>query len=188
MAIHKYIQLLEAVKPSIVIATGPSGTGKTMHACNAGKKLVYSGRYQKVILTRPAISSDEELGFIPGTLDDKMKPWVQPSLEYLGRVPMEICPLAYMRGRTFSNSWIIADEMQNSTKNQMLMLLTRIGPGSKLVIIGDTEQCDRGGSNTDGLTDLLWRMEPSDEVESVALTDVKRHQVIKDILNWYSSS
>ena len=70
----------------------------------------------------------------------------------------------------------------------MLMLLTRIGPGSKLVIIGDTEQCDREGSKTDGLTDLIWRMQPGEEVESVALTDVKRHQVIKDILSWYSSS
>jgi phosphate starvation-inducible PhoH-like protein len=186
MTISKYIQLLEASRPSIVIATGPSGTGKTMHACNVGKKLVYSGQYQRVVLTRPAISSDEELGFIPGSLDDKMKPWVQPSLEYLGRTPMEICPLAYMRGRTFSNSWIIADEMQNSTKNQMLMLLTRIGQGSKLVIIGDTEQCDRHDSKTDGLTDLIWRMEPNDDVSSVILTDVKRNSVIKDILRWYS--
>lgn len=187
MAISRYIHLLEALNPSIVIATGPSGTGKTMHACNIGKKLVQGGRYSKVILTRPAVTSDEELGFIPGTLDDKMKPWVQPSLEYLGRTPMEICPLAYMRGRTFHNSWIIADEMQNSTKNQMLMLLTRIGYGSKLVIIGDTDQVDRPGSGPDGLTDLIWRMEPSDDVANVTLTDVKRNSVIKDILRWYSN-
>jgi phosphate starvation-inducible PhoH-like protein len=186
MGIQKYLELLQKTKPSIVIATGPSGTGKTMHACNVGKKLVHAGQYQKIVLTRPAVSADEELGFVPGTLDDKMKPWVQPSLEYLGKTPIEICPLAYMRGRTFHNSWIIADEMQNSTKNQMLMLLTRIGYGSKLVIIGDTDQCDRS-MGVDGLTDLLWRIEPTEEVSSVALTDVKRHGVIKDILNWYSA-
>lgn len=186
MALSRYIQLLEATKPSIVIVTGASGTGKTMHACNIGKKLIHGGHYDKVVLTRPAVSSDEELGFIPGTLDDKMKPWVQPSLEYLGKTPIEICPLAYMRGRTFHNSWIIADEMQNSTKNQMLMLLTRIGYGSKLVIIGDTDQSDRIGSATDGLTDLIWRMEANEDVVNVNLTDVKRNSVIKDILRWYS--
>lgn len=179
----RYIELLEKIKPSIVIATGPSGTGKTLHACTVGKKMVYGGKYQKIVLTRPAVSADEELGFIPGTLEDKMKPWVQPSLEYLGKTPIEICPLAYMRGRTFHNSWIIADEMQNSTKNQMLMLLTRIGNGSKLVILGDTDQCDKSGM--DGLTDLIWRHEQSEDVASVALTDIKRNGVIKDILGWY---
>jgi phosphate starvation-inducible PhoH-like protein len=182
----KYISLLDSIRPSIVIATGPSGTGKTMQACKIGQRLVAAGNYSKIILTRPAVTSEENHGFIPGTIDEKMAPWIKPSLQYLNKkTPFEICPLAYMRGLTFEKSWIIADEMQNSTEAQMLMLLTRIGSGSKLVILGDPEQTD---GNFRGLSDLLQRLTTNDDIQSVQLTDVKRSPIIKDILSMYNTS
>jgi phosphate starvation-inducible PhoH-like protein len=182
---QRYISLLDAIRPSIVIATGPSGTGKTMQACKIGQRMVASGVYSKVILTRPAVTSEEEHGFIPGSIDEKMGPWIKPSLQYLGKkTPYEICPLAYMRGLTFEKSWIIADEMQNSTESQMLMLLTRIGFGSKLIITGDPDQTD---GNYKGLTDLLRRLKQTDDIQHVQLSDVKRNPVIKDILSMYDA-
>ena len=182
---QRYISLLDAIRPSIVIATGPSGTGKTMQACKIGQRLVAAGTYNKIILTRPAVTSEEEHGFIPGSIEDKMAPWVKPSLQYLGKkTQYEICPLAYMRGLTFEKSWIIADEMQNSTESQMLMLLTRIGFGSKIVIIGDPDQTD---GNFNGLSDLIKRITSNDNIQHVHLTDVKRHPVIKDIISMYDA-
>jgi phosphate starvation-inducible PhoH-like protein len=185
----KYIQLLESVRPTILVVTGPSGTGKTMQACKVGQKLVKDGRFPGgIILTRPAISTaNEQHGFLPGTLDKKMKPWIQPSLDYLSgsEKKIEVCPLAFMRGRTFEKSWIIADEMQNSTKQQMLMLLTRIGYGSKLVICGDTDQTDLPYGNISGLSDLLGRIVQSDEIMHVHLDNVKRHPVIAEVLKMY---
>jgi len=185
---QRYIALLEAIKPSIVIVSGQSGTGKTMQACKIGQKMVANGIYQKIILTRPAVSSEEEHGFIPGNLDDKMKPWIQPCMQYLNtkKTPIEICPLAFMRGLTFDKSWIIADEMQNSTESQMLMLLTRIGYGSKLIISGDPEQTD--GKQYTGLIDLINRVSNknvSENIQAVTLTDVKRSPVVQEILNIY---
>jgi phosphate starvation-inducible PhoH-like protein len=122
-------------------------------------------------------------------LDEKMNPWLKPALDYLGpyQKRLEICPLSFMRGRTFDKSWIIADEMQNSTKEQMLMLLTRIGFGSKLVIIGDPAQTYLVGNNYTGLDDLLNRLVTSDEISHVKLTDVRRSPVVKEVLNMYSS-
>jgi phosphate starvation-inducible PhoH-like protein len=182
----KYISLLESIQPSIVIAHGPSGTGKTMQACKIGQRLVSTGIYNKIILTRPAVTSEEEHGFIPGSLEEKMAPWVKPCMQYLNkRTPLEICPLAYMRGLTFEKSWIIADEMQNSTESQMLMLLTRIGFGSKLIILGDPEQTD---GNYRGLSDLLQRVCKTDEIQIVELKDVKRSPVIKEVLSMYNTS
>ena len=135
----RYIDLLYSTIP-IVIGTGPAGTGKTLLACHAGSKALISGRVQKLILTRPAVSVDEQHGFLPGTVEKKMDPWTRPMFDVLNKYmsakkvneyvydhKIEICPLAYMRGRTFDNAWIIGDEMQNSTPSQMKMLLTRIG-------------------------------------------------------------
>ncbi len=127
LAQKKYIDLLYSTVP-IVIGTGPAGTGKTLLACHAGSKALISGRVQKLILTRPAVSVDEQHGFLPGTVEKKMDPWTRPMFDVLNRYmsakkvneyvydrKIEICPLAYMRGRTFDNAWIIGDEMQNST-------------------------------------------------------------------------
>ena len=187
---NNYVKLLESPKPSIVIVTGPSGTGKTMQACKAGQKQLYNGMYDRIVLTRPAVTSGEEShGYLPGDLNEKMDPWIKPSLECLGpfQKKIEMCPFAFMRGRTFDKSWIVADEMQNSTKEQMLMLLTRIGFGSKLVIIGDTEQTDLVGGEYTGLDDLLNRLVVSDEIAHVKLSHVYRSHVVQEILNMYKS-
>jgi phosphate starvation-inducible PhoH-like protein len=188
---NNYIKLLESPKPSIVVVTGPSGTGKTMQACKVGQKCLYGGMYDRILLTRPAVTpGGESHGYIPGDLSEKMDPWVRPSLEYFGphQKRMEVCPLAFMRGRTFEKSWIVADEMQNSTKDQMLMLLTRIGFGSKLVIIGDPDQTDLEDKTYTGLDDLLNRLVVSDEIAHVQLRDVYRSPVVKEILRMYKNS
>ncbi len=183
---NNYTHLLENVKPSILIVTGPSGTGKTYQACKVGQRLVSEGRYQKLVLTRPAVTTgNESHGFLPGDIDKKMKPWIRPALDYLDTKKFEVCPLAYMRGRTFENSWIIADEMQNSTQEQMLMLLTRIGFGTKLVVIGDLEQSDFGNKGMTGLDDLLNRLVASDQIAHTRLKDVKRSPVVQEVLNMY---
>jgi phosphate starvation-inducible PhoH-like protein len=195
----KYIDLLSSKIP-VVIGTGPAGTGKTLLACHAGSKALVSGRVQKLILTRPAVSVDEQHGFLPGTVEKKMDPWTRPMFDVLNRYmsakkvneyvydrKIEICPLAYMRGRTFDNAWIIGDEMQNSTPSQMKMLLTRIGEDSKMIIAGDIQQYERGFEQN-GLSDLISRIcENSIDISHIRFSedDVVRNQVIKEILNMY---
>jgi phosphate starvation-inducible PhoH-like protein len=199
LAQKKYIDLLYSTVP-IVIGTGPAGTGKTLLACHAGSKALVSGRVQKLILTRPAVSVDEQHGFLPGTVEKKMDPWTRPMFDVLNKYmsakkvneyvydrKIEICPLAYMRGRTFDNAWIIGDEMQNSTPSQMKMLLTRIGEDSKMIIAGDVQQYERGFENN-GLSDLISRIcENSIDISHIRFSedDVVRNQVIKEILNMY---
>ena len=185
MAHRLYQVLLENPRIPIVIASGPAATGKTMMACHAASK-----HARHVILTRPAVSVDEQHGFLPGTLDKKMEPWVRPMKDAMSpKTKFEVCPLAYMRGRTFDNAWIIADEMQNSTPNQMRMVMTRLGKDSKLIITGDTGQHDRGFENN-GLADLLTRLQdyPIVGLEHVQFSedDIKRHEIIKEILRLYS--
>lgn len=186
-----YSQLLSSRVP-IVIATGPAGTGKTYLATKMGAIRVNHGEYQKLVITRPAVTVDEEHGFLPGKIDDKMKPWTRPLFDILDPLRVkpshvEICPLAFMRGRTFDNCWIIADEMQNSTPNQMKMLLTRIGKNTKLVVTGDTGQHDRGFEEN-GLIDFLCRLGESDLIKHIEFTedDVMRSEVVKEVLRFYS--
>jgi phosphate starvation-inducible PhoH-like protein len=164
-----------------------------------GSKALVSGRVERLILTRPAVSVDEQHGFLPGNLNKKMEPWTRPMFDALHRfMPVkkvneliyeqriEICPLAYMRGRTFDNAWIIGDEMQNSTPSQMKMLLTRIGEGSKMVIAGDLAQHDRG-FEANGLLDLVNRIPKSRSISHIEFgeDDVVRAEVIKEILQMY---
>lgn len=196
-----YVKTLESSVVPIIIGTGPAGCGKSLWACITGVRMLQKGAISKLILTRPAVSVDEEHGFLPGTLEDKMDPWIRPLYDVLYRyyTPkqvqamiekqiIEICPLAYMRGRTFENSWIILDEAQNTLKNQMLMMLTRIGRGSKLVVTGDPAQHDRG-FEVNGLSDLLHRIakRPQSEIVVVAFSedDIERHPVIQKVLNLY---
>lgn len=201
LAQKRYIDILTSRVP-IVIGTGPAGTGKTMLACNAASKALVTGKVQRLVLTRPAVSVDEQHGFLPGNLDKKMEPWTRPLFDSLYRFmtpkkvkemmydqKIEICPLAYMRGRTFDNAWIIGDEMQNSTPGQMKMLLTRIGEDSKMVVIGDMDQHERG-FESNGLKDLVERLD--EDIEDIVQvhfkqSDVVRNHVIKKILRIYST-
>ena len=196
---RRYVDLLTSNVP-IVVGTGPAGTGKTLLACHAASHALASRQVARLILTRPAVSVDEQHGYLPGNLEQKMEPWTRPMFDALYRwyppkkvrdmmydQQIEICPLAYMRGRTFDNAWIIGDEMQNSTPSQMKMLLTRIGEGSNMVVIGDPNQHDRGFEEN-GLNDLLGKLpSPSDSIRSVEFTDddVIRSDVIKEILKMY---
>ena len=199
LAQRRYLDLLSSRVP-IVIGTGPAGTGKTLLACNAGSHALATRKIERLILTRPAVSVEEQHGFLPGSLEQKMEPWTRPMFDALYRYMspkkvrelmadqvIEICPLAYMRGRTFDNAWIIGDEMQTSTPGQMKMLLTRIGEGSKMVVAGDTAQHDRGFEDN-GLADLIARIDAeSDSIGHVAFStdDVVRNAVIKEILRMY---
>ena len=189
----RYLLELRSSKP-IIIGTGPAGTGKTALACQIGIDHINEavGRRNKVILTRPIISADEDMGYLPGDMDKKMEPWTKPMFDifekYLSHNQMDRCiiiePLGYMRGRTFENTVIIADEMQNSTQNQMKMLLTRVGENTKLIVTGDLEQSDLNEEN--GLTLLTRRIRGLDlkyitHVE-MGESDVVRHPVVNEVL------
>ena len=164
-----YVKYLCDKNIPIVIGVGPAGSGKTLFACNQAVLALKSGAVDKIILTRPVVPVEEDIGFLPGSLINKMDPWTRPIFDILlefyqqkdidGMLhsgALEISPLAYMRGRTFKKAFVIADEMQNASPNQMLMLTTRIGDGSKLVITGDLKQSDRGVDN--GLADILRKI------------------------------
>lgn len=187
---------------SIAIAVGPAGTGKTYLAMQAAIKALRTGEIEKIVLTRPAVGvDDEQHGFLPGDLIAKMAPWTRPLLDVLHEYYspkdvaqmledqiIEISPLAYMRGRTFKNAWIVADEMQNATPSQMKMLLTRIGVGSKVVVTGDVEQADRKTHNN-GLLDIAQRLKqtPKDGITACYLgsKDIQRHPIIDSVLEIY---
>ena len=197
-----YIDLLENPQHLIVFASGPAGTGKTMLAVLAALKAFRAGECSRIIITRPAVGvDDEQHGFLPGTLNQKMEPWTRPIFdiieEYykpqevarlLEEKYIEIAPLAYMRGRTFKNSWIIADEMQNATPSQMKMLLTRLGENSKMVVTGDTQQADRRAMDN-GLLDFqnLMKNFDSQYIAGVefAVRDVRRHPAVAEVLKLY---
>jgi phosphate starvation-inducible PhoH-like protein len=187
----------------IVVTAGPAGTGKTYLAMQAAVKALKEGSCERIILTRPAVGvEDESHGFLPGDLNQKMEPWTRPLIDVLRETYraqdiaamienqlIEISPLAFMRGRTFKQAWIIADEMQNATPNQMKMLLTRIGAGSKIVVTGDVEQTDRPGSNN-GLMDLCAKLSRH-SVDGISLCpmearDVQRHAIIGNVLKLYA--
>ena len=198
-----YLSLLLDSRKSIVIATGPAGTGKTLLAMMAAIKALKERQITKIILTRPAVGvEDEKHGFLPGTLQQKMEPWTKPLFDVLHEYyttrdtqsmlevgTIEICPLAFMRGRTFKNCYVIADEMQNATPNQMKMLLTRIGDDSRILVTGDVRQTDRKeGEN--GLLDfnkLLAEFEGSKYVSAVQFgnKDIERHPAVEEILRIY---
>lgn len=200
-----YVEKLLDNRVDVVIASGVAGSGKTLFATWVGMKLMNEGKVKKIILTRPAVSAEESHGYLPGSLDKKMEPWMRPLFDVLetgykqddiqkmlANRMIEICPIAFMRGRNFDESWIICDESQNCTPNQMLMIMTRLGMGSKLVVTGDPAQHDRGYENN-GLTDLMYRIHSSttkdDRIAVVELdeADVQRHPLIPHILNLYNN-
>jgi phosphate starvation-inducible PhoH-like protein len=198
-----YLQKLQNEETSIVFAIGPAGTGKTMLAVMHGIKLYQEGLVDKIIVTRPAVSVDEDLGFLPGDLNEKMAPWTRPIFDVMGEYykqsdiaemlkegVIEISPLAYMRGRTFKNAYIVADEMQNATVNQMKMLLTRLGEGSKMVVTGDLAQADRVSDN--GLINFC-NLLANKEMKHIDIVqfdhkDIERHEAVKEVLSIYGDS
>jgi phosphate starvation-inducible PhoH-like protein len=204
LAQENYLELLKNPKKYIVFAIGPAGTGKTMLGVQMAIKLYKEGAIDKIVVTRPAVSVDEEHGFLPGTLNQKMEPWTKPIMdvfheyyhpreiaEMLDDGVIEISPLAYMRGRTFKNAFIIADEMQNATPSQMKMLLTRIGENSRMVVTGDLNQADRPREN--GLLEFCNLYGQGGDSRMVAMArfesrDIERHPVVKEILKIYKES
>lgn len=198
-----YMKMLDS-KNHITIAIGPAGTGKSYLAVMTALKQLRQNRIRRLVLTRPAVEVDNEKhGFLPGDLTKKMEPWTRPLLDIVKQVyhprevmkliedeVIEISPLAFMRGRTFTDTWILADEMQNASPTQMKMLLTRIGVGSKIVVTGDVEQTDRT-LITNGLLDLFQRA-GSKQIQGLTFSqlgssDVQRHPIINKILNLYPS-
>ena len=193
------LKLLDRGK-DIVFGIGPAGTGKTLIAVQVAVKLFKEGVIDKIIVTRPAVSVDEDLGFLPGTLEQKMAPWTRPIFDVLreyftarelsGMIDegiIEISPLAYMRGRTFKKSFILADEMQNATPNQMKMLLTRIGTGSRMVVTGDLHQADRISDN--GLVKFVEYLDDKQlsrlDIVRFAKGDIERHEAVREVLEIY---
>lgn len=200
---EEYWSILKNFNHKLVFGIGPAGTGKTMLACCAAIDALQNHNYKKIIITRPTVSVEEDLGFLPGSLEEKMDPWLRPLLdifsEYytsntiswmLKEKILEISPLAFMRGRTFNDSYIIADEMQNSTVNQMKCLLTRIGNNSKMIVTGDLNQHDCK-FRENGLKDIISRIKGKNykriHVTEFSAKDVQRSSIVKDVLEIYSS-
>ena len=200
---ENYVRLLKNKQKKIVVANGPAGTGKTLFATEFGVKYFNTNMYERLIFTRPSVSVDEDLGYLPGTLEEKMAPWIRPIYDILHRFfhpkevtrmmeerLIEIAPLGYMRGRTFQNTWIVADEMQNSTISQMKMLMTRLGENSRLIITGDLEQHDKS-TEINGLEDFLGRFKNkrSSSITSFEFerNDIQREEVVKEVLEIYGS-
>ena len=192
----KYMLALRSPKP-IVVGTGPAGSGKTMLACHVALEHVSRFQRPRIVLTRPIVAADEDMGYLPGDMDQKMEPWTRPMYDIFEQSmthtqmdrSITVEPLGYMRGRTFTDTLIIADEMQNSTPNQMKMLLTRIGEGTKLIVTGDLEQSDLGKDN--GLENLIYKMQ-CQELEYIAHVemgdaDIVRHPAVKEILKVLNS-
>ena len=202
---QKLFDCLNKDKCKIILASGPAGTGKTLFSVEQGIRGFLNGKYKKIIFTRPTVGVDEQIGFLPGTLEEKMLPWMRPIYDifhnFMGQSEIkqliedgkiEISPLGFMRGRTFKNSWIVADEMQNSSVSQMKMLLTRIGHNTRLVITGDCEQNDLHRSVKSGLIDFLNRMKGkrSDSIDSIEfeIKDIEREKVVKEVLEIYETN
>ena len=199
-----YLLKLNDPNKMIVFAIGPAGTGKTMLAVQWAIDQLKYGSADKIIITRPAVSVDEEHGFLPGDLNEKMAPWTKPIFDviaenfnareienFIKEGVIETSPLAYMRGRTFKNAVVVADEMQNATPSQMKMLLTRLGTGSKMVVTGDLQQADRPSNN--GLLEFLGLYNNFQGHRYVDLVkfdvqDVERHEAVKEILAIYGDS
>ena len=197
----KYVDAIK--KNSVVFGVGPAGTGKTYLAVALAVAAFKAHEMEKIILTRPAVEAGEKLGFLPGDLQTKVDPYLRPLYdalqEMLGletyqklmeRGAIEIAPLAYMRGRTLSNSFIILDEAQNTTKEQMKMFLTRMGEGSKAVITGDVTQIDLPEGKKSGLKHAVSILKNVEGIETIYLThkDVVRHALVMEIIKAYDKA
>jgi phosphate starvation-inducible PhoH-like protein len=200
---ERLVLALQNPDQHIVVTSGPAGTGKTYLAVLAAIKAFRAGEVDRIVLTRPAVAvENENHGFLPGDLNQKMEPWLKPITDILREYyrpqdiaamiedqKIEIAPLSFMRGRSLKKAFIIADEAQNMTPSQMVMLLTRIGEGSKIVVTGDIEQTDRTGTKN-GLADILTRLKKGG-VKGISLCefeskDIQRHHMITHVLKLYA--
>ena len=187
-------------RSTVVFGIGPAGTGKTYLAMAQAVRRLLSGEARRIVLTRPAVEAGENLGFLPGSLTDKIDPYLWPLYDALGDMldpealpklmaagTIEVAPLAYMRGRTLNDSFIILDEAQNTTLGQMKMFLTRLGFGSKVVVTGDASQVDLPGGQPSGLAVIQTILEGVDGIEFCHLTsaDVVRHELVGHIIDAY---
>ena len=200
----EYVIALDSKEDYITVVVGPAGTGKTLMACNSAVNYLKENKIDKIIITRPVVPVEEDIGFLPGSMVKKMDPWTRPIFdifeEYFSKTQVasmvtngqiEISPLGFMRGRTFKNAFVIADEMQNSSPNQMYMLLTRIGINSRMVITGDLDQSDKFENN--GLKNLIEKIElfnKKNNLENIKLiklnsSDIQRSQLVESIINLY---
>jgi len=184
----------------ITFGIGPAGTGKTYLAMALAVSEFLAGRFDRIILTRPAVEAGENLGFLPGKLEEKIDPYLRPLYDalydmleteeagtFLERGIIEVAPLAFMRGRTLNNAFVILDEAQNTTREQMLMFLTRLGFRSKCVVAGDPTQIDLPGNRRSGLAEAVRRLSPIEEIHICRFTseDVVRHSLVEKIINAY---
>ena len=194
----KYFELLN--NKNIVFAIGPAGTGKTFLAVAKAVSCLQKGLIKKIILSRPAVEAGEKLGFLPGDLKEKVDPFLRPIYDALYEMmpydqvekkiengTIEIAPIAFMRGRTLEECYIILDEAQNSTKIQMKMFLTRFGKNSKMVVVGDKTQIDLVNKNDSGLLDVEIKLKNMKDIGFIYLNDkdVVRHELVRKIINSY---
>lgn len=199
----KYLERLSDPAAGLIFGTGPAGTGKTYLAVAAGVSELMQGVRERLIVTRPAVEAGENLGFLPGALEDKVDPYMQPIWDALrelmgqdqmtrrrARGEIEVAPIAFMRGRTLKNAFVIVDEAQNATVSQMKMILTRLGRDSRMVVTGDPGQVDLPGRQPSGLAHALRILNGVDGVSQMRLTaaDVVRHDLVGRIIEAYDRS
>jgi phosphate starvation-inducible PhoH-like protein len=197
---RKMVNLM--AKNDMLFAVGPAGTGKTYTAVALAVKALKEKEVRRIILTRPAVESGENLGFLPGDLKEKLDPYMQPLYDalrdmipfeklesYIEKGVIQIAPLAFMRGRTLDNAFVILDEAQNTTHNQMKMFLTRMGKSAKFIITGDPGQIDLPRKQVSGLKESLLALKDIDGIAHVYLDDkdVVRHRLVKKIITAYKS-
>jgi phosphate starvation-inducible PhoH-like protein len=197
---RRYLLMMQA--SDIVVAIGPAGTGKTYLAVAAGVSALNQRQVNRIILARPAVEAGESLGFLPGDLQEKVNPYLRPLYDALYELMapekvrrlmevgiIEIAPLAYMRGRTLADAFIIVDEAQNTTSMQMKMILTRMGFNSKMVITGDITQIDLPKPGTSGLVEIQDFLSPIDGIQFVYFSekDVVRHHLVQEIIKAYEA-
>jgi phosphate starvation-inducible protein PhoH and related proteins len=195
---QRYLECLEA--HDVVFAIGPAGTGKTYLAVAKAIEAMKRGMVRRIVLVRPAVEAGEKLGFLPGDFQAKIDPYLRPMYDalqdlvdartrarWLESEVVEVCPLAYMRGRTLNRAFVILDEAQNTTVSQMLMFLTRLGEGSRMVVTGDPSQVDLPGNVTSGLGDAVRKLGNVDGIGLIRLDadDVVRHPVVSRIVTAY---
>ncbi len=201
---HGQLELLNALKSNdIVLVNGPAGTGKTFLCVAYAIKLLRQNYVNKIVLTRPAVEAGESFGFLPGDLKEKIDPYLAPLYDalyrligedttnkYIEKKIIEIAPLAYMRGRTLDNAFIILDEAQNTTITQMLMFLTRLGFNSKMAVAGDLEQIDLKYNKDSGLKDAFYKLKAIQGIKLVTLNeeDVVRHPLVTKIIKAYQNN